>query len=72
MTDAGHPQRHGYRRCVRGGHWRRAEGLDAVPGASGELEWRCTSDEVCGRLAGVGEGRLDADTGFDANGSEAK
>jgi hypothetical protein len=73
MTDAGHPSRHGFKRCARCGAWRREEGVaplhwgDGTP-AEGDVV-ACVDSSVCTRLAGVGTGRLDV-VGYDANGAE--
>lgn len=71
MTDAGHPSRHGFKRCVRCGCWRRGDTIAPHHWADGTPsgEWACVEPSVCSRLAGVGDGRIDA-VGYDANGSE--
>lgn len=73
-SEAGHPARHGYAKCVRCGCWRRESELhplhwgDGTP-AEGDVR-ACRDSAVCSRLAGVGDGRIDA-VGYDANGSES-
>lgn len=55
------PDAHGYHECYRCRVLRpRAELTERVPGTP---LYHCTDDAVCSRLADVGAGRLDADTG---------
>ena len=67
MSDAGHPSRHGFRRCARCGCWRREAEVnplhwgDGTP-AEGDVV-ACADAALCGRLADVGTGLLDADVG---------
>jgi hypothetical protein len=68
MTDAGHPSRHGFKRCARCGAWRRAEGTEERTHPLG-VQVVCSDDSVCTRLAGVGAGRIEA-ANYDANGME--
>lgn len=53
--DAPTPALHGYAQCQRCRTWLRASTVDA--------DGHCTDTAWCSRQAGVGTGRLDADTG---------
>lgn len=62
------PEQQGFVKCVRCGCWRRQDGVRAIewvslPGDVVTQGHQCSNDAVCGRLAGVGQGRLDADVG---------
>lgn len=58
------PDAHGYYPCVRCRVLRpRAELLTDHGEKTGLELYRCADDAVCTRLAGAGQGRLDADTG---------
>ena len=66
-TETGHPRHHGFLRCVRCGCWRRVDEVgpfhwgDGSPAEDSVVA--CLDQRVCGRLAGAGDGRMDADTG---------
>lgn len=71
MSDSGHPRRFGFIMCLRCRCWRRPDGLRVVvdrevardDGVSRVEHHECADTALCSRLAGVGLGTLDADTG---------
>lgn len=61
------PDAHGYLRCSRCRCWRPATTLTPHVERYADVEvtlHHCTDTAVCSRLADVGAGRLDADTGY--------
>lgn len=58
------PASHGYVQCARCGTWRRPEGVARTPAREGlETLPACVESAWCSAQAGVGKGRLEADTG---------